>query len=78
MACAPSAVAEWKALPPRQSKALIVVEGPEQDDVPLATQPREGATVGFVGFDQGTEEGVNEGCVVGTSVGACDSKTSLR
>ena len=40
---------------------MIDVEGPEHDDVPRATQPREGATVGFVGFDEGTEDGVNEG-----------------
>ena len=57
---------------------VIVVEGPEHDDVPRATQPSEGATVGFVGFDVGIEVGVNEGWVVGTSVGALDSNTSLR
>ena len=57
---------------------VMMEEGPEQDDVPRATQPNEGATVGFVGFDVGIEVGVNEGCVVGASVGAFDSNTSLR
>ena len=57
---------------------VMMEEGPEHDDVPLETQPKEGATVGFVGFDVGIEVGVNEGCVVGASVGAFDSKTSLR
>ena len=57
---------------------VMMEEGPEHDDVPLETQPSEGATVGFVGFDVGIEEGVRDGCVVGASVGALDSNTSLR
>ena len=57
---------------------VMMEEGPEHDDVPLETQPKEGATVGFVGFDVGIEDGVRDGWVVGTSVGAFDSNTSLR
>jgi hypothetical protein len=47
----------------------MIVEGPLHDDVPFATHPSVGDTVGFVGFDVGIEVGVRDGLEVGTSVG---------
>ena len=55
-----------------------MVEGPLHDDVPFATHPSVGDTVGFVGFEVGTDEGVRDGLVVGTSVGESDSNASER